>query len=187
MRTHFTIEDSKNVRNATKRIKKILDANYKKANLKKEVYNLKNLNNDKQSFILKLLRKHEKIFDGTLDNYTGSEHKIELLEGSKPYHAISFPIPKIHKETLKTEGNRLINIGILKYKNNLEWAAQTFIIPKNNGTVRFISNFRELNKSIKMKPFPIPKIQDLLSKLKGFKYVSSLAFNMGYYKENYVL
>ena len=27
MRTHFTIQDSKNVRNATKRIKKFLDAN----------------------------------------------------------------------------------------------------------------------------------------------------------------
>ena len=31
MRAHFTIQNSKNVRNATKRIKKILDANYKKA------------------------------------------------------------------------------------------------------------------------------------------------------------
>ena len=30
MRTHFTIQDCKNVRNATKRIKLILDANYKK-------------------------------------------------------------------------------------------------------------------------------------------------------------
>ena len=38
MRTHFRIQDSKNVRNATKRIKKILDANYEKANLKKNVH-----------------------------------------------------------------------------------------------------------------------------------------------------
>ena len=65
MRTHFTIQDSKNVRNATKRIKKILDANYKKAYLKKTVYNLKYLNNDKQSLVLKLLRKNEQLFDGT--------------------------------------------------------------------------------------------------------------------------
>ena len=73
MRTHFTIQDSKNVRNATKRIKKILDANYKKVNLKKIVNNLKYLNNDKQSLILKLLRKHEQMIDGKLGNYTGSE------------------------------------------------------------------------------------------------------------------
>ena len=31
MRTHFIIQDSKNVRNATKRIKKILNTNYKKS------------------------------------------------------------------------------------------------------------------------------------------------------------
>ena len=74
-----------------------------------------------------------------------------------------------------------MKIGILKYENYSEWAAPTFIIPKKNGTVRFISDFRELNKRIKRKPFPIPKIQDLLLKLKGFKYVTSLDLNMGYY------
>ena len=45
-----------------------------------------------------------------------------------------------------------------------------------------ISDFRELNKRIKRKPFPIPKIHDLLLKLEGFKYASiSLDLNMGYY------
>ena len=41
--------------------------------------------------------------------------------------------------------------------NNSQWAAPTFIIAKNNGTVGFISDFRELNKTIKRKSFPIPK------------------------------
>ena len=50
------------------------------------------------------------MFDGTLGNYTGSEFKIELLEGAKSYHTKPFPIPKVHKETFKTEVNRLIKI-----------------------------------------------------------------------------
>ena len=33
MRTHFTIQDSKNVRNTTKRIKKTLEANYETGDL----------------------------------------------------------------------------------------------------------------------------------------------------------
>ena len=65
-RTYYTIQDSKNIRKATKRIKKILDVNYKKANLKKIVNNLKYLSNE--------VRKHEEMFDGTLSNYTGSEY-----------------------------------------------------------------------------------------------------------------
>ena len=106
MRTHFTIQDSKNVRNVTNRRKKFIDATYKKANLKKIVNNLKYLSNDKRSLILKLLRKHEEMFDGTLGNNIGSEYKIELLEGAKPDHTKPFPISKIHKQTLRTEVNR---------------------------------------------------------------------------------
>ena len=68
MRTHFTIQDSKNVRNTPKRIKKILDANYEKANLKKIFNNLKYRSNDKQSLILKLVTKYDKIFDAKLGN-----------------------------------------------------------------------------------------------------------------------
>ena len=48
-------------------------------------------------------------------------------------------IPKVHEETLKTEVNRLVNIGLLKRENNSEWAAPIFIIPKKNETVCFIS------------------------------------------------
>ena len=83
MRTHYTIQDSKIVRNANKRIKKLLDASYKKGKLKKIVNNLKYISNDGQSLILKLLRKHEETFDGTLGNYTGSEYKIELFRRSQ--------------------------------------------------------------------------------------------------------
>ena len=73
-----------------------------------------------------------------------------------------------------------MNKGVLKRKNNFKWSAPTFIISKKNGTVRFISDLRELNKRIKMKPFPIPKIHDWLLKLVGFKYATSLDLNMGY-------
>ena len=59
--------------------------------------------------------------------------------------------------------------------------APTFIIHKTNRTVCFISDFRELNKRSIRKPFPIPKIQDSLLKLEGFKYTLSLDLNMGYY------
>ena len=69
----------------------------------------------------------------------------------------------------------------MKQVNHSEWAAPTFIIPKKDETVRFISNFRELNKWIQQKPFPIPKIQDLMLKLEGFQYGTSLDLNMGYY------
>ncbi|MGL4607750.1 MAG: reverse transcriptase family protein, partial [Eubacteriaceae bacterium] len=108
-------------------------------------------------------------------------YHVDLKPGSEPYHARAFPIPKAYEDTLKMEVDRLCELGVLKKVNRSAWGAPTFIIPKHDGTVRFISDFRELNKRILRHPFPIPKIQDLLQKLQGFRYGTSLDLNMGYY------
>ena len=79
-KTHFAISDSSRVASETKRIKKILDAKYKKADLDKVVKALAYLNDSKQNKLLNLLQKYKKMFDGTLGNYTGSKYKIELRE-----------------------------------------------------------------------------------------------------------
>jgi hypothetical protein len=63
----------------------------------------------------------------------------------------------------------------------LRWALPTFIIPKKDSTVHTISNFRELNKRIVRKPYPIPKINMILQELEGFTYTTVLDLNMGYY------
>ncbi len=47
--------------------------------------------------------------------------------------------------------------------------------------MRTISDFRELNKCIVRKPFPIPKISTILQELEGFTYATALHLNMGYY------
>ena len=43
------------------------------------------------------------------------------------------------------------------------------------------SDSRDVNKRIQRQPFPIPKIPDLLLKLEGFQWATSLDLNMGYY------
>ena len=74
-----------------------------------------------------------------------------------------------------------MKLGILQKVNRSEWGAPTFVIPKKDGTIRFISDFRELNQRIKRKPYPFPKIQDLLLKMEGFRFATALDLNMGYY------
>ena len=56
-----------------------------------------------------------------------------------------------------------------------------FTVPKPDTTLRTVADLRELNKRIKRKPFPLPKIQELLQKLKGFQHATSLDLNMGYW------
>jgi hypothetical protein len=178
---HAAIEDSKPLQEATSRMKQILEAKYEPAKLSEVVNSSKNLQHTEKQALHSLLSKYRDLFDGTLGHWIGEKYHIELKENVKPYHARAYPIPKIHEQTLKMEVNRLCKLNVLKRINRSEWGSPTFIIPKKDGTVRFISDFRELNKLIKRKPFPLPKIQDLLLKLEGFQYATSLDLNMGYY------
>jgi len=177
----YHVDDPHAVDEASERLKHILDAKYEAADLGEVCREQKQLSDEEQKRLQSLLEKHSSLFDGTLGNWRGQEHHLELRPDVKPYHARAFPIPHIHTDTLKVEVERLCELGVLKKVNRSEWAAPTFIIPKKDGSVRFISDFRELNKRIKRKPFPIPKIQDLLVKLEGFQYATSLDLNMGYY------
>ncbi len=47
--------------------------------------------------------------------------------------------------------------------------------------MRTISDFRELNKHIVRKPYPIPKISTILQELEGFTYATALDLIIGCY------
>jgi hypothetical protein len=84
-------------------------------------------------------------------------------------------------ETTKKEIDRLCRIGVLEKNSDSEWGCGTFIRPKKTGDVRVCTDFRELNKHLKRKAFPIPKISELLQSLSGFKTATALDLSMGYY------
>jgi hypothetical protein len=76
---------------------------------------------------------------------------------------------------------RLTDIDVFNRSSDYEWAAPIFIQAKKTGDVRILTDFRSLNAHIKRKPFPPPKISDILRKLSGFKYAKALDLSMGYY------
>ncbi len=90
-------------------------------------------------------------------------------------------MPKVHKETIIKEVERLCKLGVLELQPASEWASPSFIIPKKDKTVRFFSNFWEVNKRLVRKPFLILKISTVLQEIEGFSYATALDLNMGYY------
>ncbi len=164
------------------RIQSIIDAKYTKADLAAIAEECSILSETEQNKLHKLLQKFEHLFDGTLGNWNTEPIELELKDKDcKPYHAKPYPVPHSQEQKLKDEVERLVKYKVLRKVNRSEWASPMFTILKGDSSLRSLADLRELNKRIKRKPFPLPKITDILQKLEGFQYATSLDLNMGYY------
>ena len=80
------------------------------------------------------------MFDGNLGTWHGKPYDIKLKPDAEPYHGKHFPVPRIHELTFKQELDRLDYLKVIKKINRSQWGAPTFIIPKKDSTVHFISD-----------------------------------------------
>ena len=166
---------------ATERIINILDSKYEKANLRAVIEGAKHLNTKEKELLYKLLSQYQDVFDGTLGAWKTEPVEFEMHDDAKPHNQRYYPVPHLYKKTFKKELDRLVKLGVLEKVQESEWGSPTFIIPKKDGRIRFVSDFRMLNKKLKRKPYPLPRISDTLQQLEGFNYATSLDMNMGYY------
>ena len=144
------------------------------------VEELTHLSTSEKKSLQHVLQSHPTLFGGGLGELD-IPVSLEVKEGAAPYHARAYPVPYAYEEAAKNEVKRLCSIGVLEKNHDSQWAAASFVQPKKTGDVRVLTDFRKLNVVLKRQPFPLPKISDLLLKLKGFRYATALDLSMGYY------
>ena len=91
-----TSQEPQSTLDATKRLIKILDAKYEKANLRAITEDdcLNHLSATERNKLLQLLQEFEELFDGTLGDWDCTPVSLQLKEGAQPFHGRPFPIPK---------------------------------------------------------------------------------------------
>jgi hypothetical protein len=82
----------------------------------------------------------------------------------KTNHALSYTVLRSVEQQLQQskEVVRLVNIGVLEEDYSSEWAFifSSFAIPKKNGTIRDVTDFRKLNLLLKRRMSPISYSKD---------------------------
>ncbi len=112
---HSLAMEAQSTQDATKRVTWILDAKYQKADLQSIVRdNCRHLSANQQKKLLQLLTKYESLFDGTLGDWKTKLVSFQLKEGVSPNHDQAFPVPKVNKETIIKEVERLCQLGVLE-------------------------------------------------------------------------
>lgn len=145
------------------------------------VASLTHLSEDERFRLMDLLLDFEPLFNRPLGKFNIPPVNIKLREGAKPFHSRAYPIPHSRLPQTKAAIQRMCDLGILTKINKSEWAAPSFGVPKKNGDIRIVSDFRQLNKWIVRCPYPMPRIQQLFQELIGFQFSTSLDLNMGFF------
>jgi hypothetical protein len=162
------------------RIQGIFESKYTPADLCKIVEKCTHLEKTERILLLHLLQKYEDLFDRSLGTWKTDPIQLELKDPNvKPYHAKPYPVPHSQEMRLKDEIRQLCKYGVLRKINDSEWACPMFTISKPDGSLRSLADLREVNKVIKRKPFPLPKITNMLQKLEGFYVCYIIGFKYG--------
>ena len=129
-----------------------------------------------------MLLEHKDLCDGGIREWKTDPISLELKPGATPYHGKPYPVTIKNERKFKQEVERLEKLGVLAKDSDSPWAAPSFGIPKKNQKeMRFLTDFRQLNKRLVQKPFPLPKINQILYEIDGMQWASAIDLKMGYY------
>jgi hypothetical protein len=159
----------------------ILDAKYERVEVDEVINQLNHLSLEQKEDLRKVLKEHTKLFSRKLGVYPHRKFYIDLVPGAIAKHARPYPVPVTHLSAFKNELLHFVKIGVLSLQGASEWASPTFITPKKDGRVRWVSDLQELNKVVKQKQYPLPIIWDILRQRKGYKFFTKSHISMQYY------
>ena len=144
--------------------------------------NQKHLNNEEKEKLEILLCEFNDLFEGRVGSYTDLKIEFELKHDAKPYYGKPYNIPVSQLPLCKAAIKEMVDNGVLiEVREDTEWAAQTFFIPKKTPGVCTVSDFRALNSMIKRSPWPMRSTRTLLHQIGGMTYVTALDQIMSYY------
>ena len=93
----------------------------------------------------------------------------------KPY-----PIAMKHYQWVKEEIEKLLATKVI-HTSHSSWSAPIIVVPKGNGGKCLVIDYRALNKVTRKFTWPMPKVEDIFSKLNGATYFTTLDLQAGYH------
>lgn len=139
-----------------------------------------NENLDKKIDDLKV--QFPKVFSNDLkDPIIGYDVQLKLKKDAVPHFSKPYTVPFGIRDKVNVEIDRLVEQNILVPVKYSDWAAPMVVVPKKNGDLRLCLNCKvAINKSIESQVYPLPRMDDLFTKIANCKVFCILDLSGAY-------
>ncbi|XP_028172425.1 uncharacterized protein K02A2.6-like isoform X2 [Ostrinia furnacalis] len=143
---------------------------------------VKELNNVQKNVIVNdVVDRYKELFDGGLGCFNGGRATLRIREGAAPVFCRARPLPYALRARVDAELDAMLRAGVIEPVDCSDWATPLVIVHKPDGALRICADYKvTLNKVLKVDKYPVPKIDDLLTKLSGYNYFTKLDLSQAY-------
>ena len=141
---------------------------------------LSHLDPMKQGEMMQLVFQFVTLFPDTPSRTDKVFHDVNVGSATPikqhPYRVNPLKLKVIREEVAYMLENDLIEAS------SSEWSSPCVLVPKPDGTYRFCTDFRQVNKVTKSDSYPIPRVDDCVDRVGDAKFVSKLDLLKGYWQ-----
>ena len=121
-----------------------------------------------------------------LEEYASQFTQDEMSIGTTPFTSMYidtgrvdpvsqklYPIAMNNYDWVKKEIEKLLDAKVI-CSSHSSWSAPIIVVPKGDGGKHLVIDYRALNKVTRKFTWPMPKVEDIFSKLNGATYFTTL-------------
>ena len=127
------------------------------------------------------MQKHAQLLEEGLETLQGTKAKIHVEPTATPIFHEARPVPYALREEIELDVERIERAGTIEPVQYSEWATPIVPVMKSDGTVRVCGDYKlTVNKVSKLDGYPIPKLDDMYTKLVGGQTFTELDLSHAY-------
>ena len=127
------------------------------------------------------MQKLAQLLEEGLETLQGTKAKIHVEPTATPIFHEARPVPYALREEIELDVERIERAGTIEPVQHSEWATPIVPVMKSDDTVRVCGDYKlTVNKVSKLDGYPIPKLDDLYTKLVGGQTFTELDLSHAY-------
>jgi hypothetical protein len=141
---------------------------------------LAHLSGSQRQELKELILEYTEIFPDVPSKTDIIEHDVDVGT-ARPIKQHPYRVNPLKRKKLKEEIDYMMENDIIEYSAS-GWSSPCLLVPKSDGTSRFVTDFRLINAVTKTDSFPIPRVEACIDQVGSCKYITKLDLLKGYWQ-----